>query len=113
VVVVEDSEDIRELLVELLKASGHEVAAADNGPAGLETILEFGPEVAFVDIGLPGFDGFELARRARASGCTARLVAVTGYGQADDKRRAADSGFDEHLTKPVMDTDLQRAMAAI
>lgn len=113
VVVVEDSEDIRELLVELLKANGHEVAAAENGPEGLEQILTFEPQVAFVDIGLPGFDGFELARRARASGCKARLVAVTGYGQADDKRRATDSGFDEHLTKPVMDTDIQRALQAV
>lgn len=112
VVVVEDSEDIRELLVQLLQTSGHDVLAAENGPEGLEKILAFAPEVAFVDIGLPGFDGFELARRARASGCKARLIAVTGYGQAEDKRRAADSGFDEHMTKPVLDTDIQRAMLA-
>jgi signal transduction histidine kinase/CheY-like chemotaxis protein len=112
VVVVEDSEDIRELLVQLLETGGHQVLAAENGPDGLEKILAFVPEVAFVDIGLPGFDGFELARRARASGCRARLIAVTGYGQAEDKRRATDSGFDEHLTKPVLDTDIERAMLA-
>ncbi|HEY6555905.1 MAG TPA: hybrid sensor histidine kinase/response regulator [Polyangiaceae bacterium] len=112
VVVVEDSEDIRDLLVQLLQTSGHDVLAAENGPEGLEKILTFAPEVAFVDIGLPGFDGFELARRARASGCKARLIAVTGYGQAEDKQRAADSGFDEHMTKPVLNTDIERAMLA-
>lgn len=63
-----------------------------------------------MDLGLPGFDGLELARRARAGGSTARLVAVTGYGQPEDRRHAVDAGFDDHLTKPVAEADLQRAM---
>jgi signal transduction histidine kinase len=110
VVVVEDSADIRELLVDMLAEDGHDVSCADDGPHGLEEILRVTPDVAFVDVGLPGFDGFELARRARASGSTARLVAVTGYGQPEDRRHAFDAGFDDHLTKPVGESDLQRAM---
>ncbi len=110
VVVVEDSDDIRDLIAELLKRAGHEVACADDGPRGLETILKFGPDIAFVDLGLPGFDGLELARRARASGSTSRLVAVTGYGQAEDRKHAAEAGFDDHLTKPVIDDDLSEAI---
>jgi CheY-like chemotaxis protein len=110
VVVVEDNPDIRDLLVELLRESGHEVACAEDGPRGLEQLLSFVPQIAFVDIGLPGFDGFELARRARACGCTARLVAVTGYAEAEDKRRAKESGFNQHLTKPVQAAEIQRAL---
>ncbi len=110
VVVVEDSEDIRDLLAELLKQAGHEVACAEDGPRGLQTILAFVPDIAFVDLGLPGFDGLELARRARASGSTSRLVAVTGYGQAEDRKHAADAGFDDHLTKPVVNVDLRQAI---
>jgi CheY-like chemotaxis protein len=109
-VVVEDSADIRDLLAELLKQAGHEVACADDGPRGLQTILAFVPDIAFVDLGLPGFDGLELARRARASGSTSRLVAVTGYGQAEDRKHAADAGFDDHLTKPVVDVELSQAI---
>jgi CheY-like chemotaxis protein len=68
------------------------------------------PDVAFIDLGLPGFDGLELARRVRASGLRTTLVAVTGYGQPEDRAHALDAGFDEHLTKPVVDADLRRVM---
>jgi signal transduction histidine kinase/CheY-like chemotaxis protein len=101
VVIVEDIEDVREMLVDALRNEGHEVAAASDGPAGAALIVDSGPDVAFVDIGLPGFDGHELARRVRARGVTCRLVALTGYGRAEDKRRARDAGFDAHLSKPV------------
>jgi CheY-like chemotaxis protein len=111
IVLVEDNADIRELFAELLERSGHEVCVADDGPKGLEQVLRFVPDVAFVDVGLPGFDGFELARRVRANGSRVRLVALTGYGQAEDKRRAAEAGFDEHLVKPVLDDDIVRAIA--
>ncbi len=110
VVVVEDSEDIRDLLAELLKQAGHQVECAEDGPQGLQTILAFMPDIAFVDLGLPGFDGLEVARRARASGSTSRLVAVTGYGQAEDRKHATEAGFDDHLTKPVVSVDLSRAI---
>jgi len=110
IVVVEDSSDIRELLVAILELAGHAVSSAEDGPRGLDAILTSTPDIAFVDLGLPGFDGFELARRARAQGSTARLVAVTGYGQYEDRQHAAAAGFDDHLTKPVVAEDLQRAM---
>jgi CheY-like chemotaxis protein len=110
VVVIEDNADIRELLADLLSLGGHRVACAEDGPGGLEKILQLSPDVAFVDLGIPGFDGFELARRARASGSTAWLVALTGYGQPEDKRRASEAGFDEHLTKPVVESDVRRAL---
>jgi len=113
VVVVEDSEDIRELLVELLESFGHEVKCADAGPAGLETILATTPDVAFVDIGLPEMDGFEVARRVRAAASTVRLVAMTGYGQLEDRQKAAAAGFDDHLTKPVGGDAIVRAIAAV
>jgi CheY-like chemotaxis protein len=92
VVVIEDNADIRESLAELLSYGGHHVSCAEDGPAGLEKILEISPDVVFVDLGLPGFDGLELARRARASGCAAWLVALTGYGQPEDKQRSAAQG---------------------
>ncbi len=113
VVVVEDSGDIRDLFTELLEQGGHDVACAKDGPEGLDKILTLAPDIAFVDVGLPGFDGFELARRARGSGSTTRLVAVTGYGQPEDRRQAASAGFDEHLTKPVDRVDVVRAMARL
>jgi CheY-like chemotaxis protein len=113
VVVVEDSDDNREMLTELLKLAGHEVCEAETGPQGLECILSCAPDTAFVDIGLPGFDGLELARRARAQGSNARLIALTGYGQSQDRKEALAAGFDEHLRKPVMNIDLQRAMVAV
>lgn len=110
VVVVEDNEDIRELFVQSLADTGHSVTCAADGPSGLEALLAFGPDVAFVDVGLPGFDGYEVARRARAAGSRSRLVALTGYGQSEDKQRAVDAGFDEHLVKPVLDDDLRRSL---
>jgi two-component system, sensor histidine kinase len=108
ILLVEDSEDIRELFTEIM--SGHDVACAEEGPEGLDKILTWGPDVAFVDIGLPGFDGFEVARRARERGFTGRLVALTGYGQAADRRRALQAGFDDHLIKPVLGADIERAL---
>jgi CheY-like chemotaxis protein len=110
VVVVEDNQDIRELFVQSLATTGHSVACAADGPSGLEALLAFGPDVAFVDVGLPGFDGYEVARRARAAGSRSRLVALTGYGQSTDKQRAVEAGFDEHLVKPVLDDDLRRSL---
>jgi len=112
-VIVEDSDDIRWMLEALLEHLGHEVFTAKNGPEGVTQILEVHPNLAFVDIGLPGFDGYEVARRVRAKlGAEVRLVAVTGYGQAADKRRALEAGFDAHLTKPVDVQQIQAVFAA-
>jgi signal transduction histidine kinase len=101
--VIEDNVDSAETLKTLLSLQGHDVHIAHDGPTGVERALEVRPEVALVDIGLPGFDGFEVARRLRAApgGDAIRLVALTGYGQPEDRRAAGAAGFDHFLVKPV------------
>jgi CheY-like chemotaxis protein len=102
VLVVEDNDDAREMLATLLRMQGHEVFEAADGEAGLEAALGLRPDIAFIDAGLPGLDGFEVARRLRAAdGVRPFLVALTGYAQAEDRRRAHEAGFDVHLAKPV------------
>ncbi|HET9681989.1 MAG TPA: ATP-binding protein, partial [Candidatus Limnocylindrales bacterium] len=102
VLVVEDSDDAREMLRYLLERAGHEVYGAADGATGLERALSLGPDVAVVDVGLPGLDGYELARRIRASGRSEMyLVAVTGYGQSEARQRGLEAGFDAYLTKPI------------
>jgi signal transduction histidine kinase/ActR/RegA family two-component response regulator len=102
ILVVEDNTDAREMLRHLLNLAGHEVHEAADGPGGLEASLRLRPDIALVDVGLPGFDGYELARRVRGSaGPSIYLVALTGYGQPDDRRLAMEAGFDAHLVKPV------------
>jgi CheY-like chemotaxis protein len=87
----------------LLSLEGHEVRMAGSGPEAIDIVQQFRPHVAFLDIGLPGMSGYELATRLRADPNLAglALVAVTGWGQAEDRRRSKEAGFDEHLTKPV------------
>jgi CheY-like chemotaxis protein len=103
ILVVEDNEDGRESLRELLEIWGHEVSVAGNGPEGVEMAFSIRPEVALVDIGLPGLDGNEVARRIRSllGGDEISLIAMTGYGQPEDRRRALQAGFDRYLVKPV------------
>ena len=102
VLIVEDSADNRESLAELLEAMGHDIAIAADGESGIQQALDYHPEVALIDIGLPGLDGFEVARRIRAAvGPEMFLVALTGYGQPEDRARALAAGFDAHLTKPM------------
>jgi signal transduction histidine kinase/CheY-like chemotaxis protein len=101
IVLVEDGEDVRSMLQELLEVEGHTVFTAADGPRGVERILEVEPDLAFVDIGLPGFDGYEVARRVRANGSRALLIALTGYGQDADRVHATAAGFNRHLTKPI------------
>lgn len=111
IVLVEDSLDIRESFRTLLEQSGHEVNVAEDGIRGLREILARKPALAVVDLGLPGMDGYEVARQVRAAlGTSIRLIALSGYGQPEDKRRALEAGFDTHLTKPV---DLRSFMAAL
>jgi signal transduction histidine kinase/CheY-like chemotaxis protein len=102
VVVIEDNDDARELLQEYLERIGHDVSAAANGTDGMTMLLDQKPDVALVDVGLPGLDGYEVARRVRAE-ATYRpyLVALTGYGGADAESLALSAGFDRHLVKPV------------
>jgi CheY-like chemotaxis protein len=95
-----------------LRQLGHKVEAAEDGTKGLEQLLASPPEVALVDIGLPGMNGYEIARRAREQlGDRVYLVALTGYGQSEDKEKALEAGFDVHLTKPADFVDLQNVLA--
>lgn len=87
-----------------LERERHQVYLASDGPTGVEVAVATRPEVVPIDVGLPGFDGLEVARRIRAAGWgnSMRLVALTGYGRADDRRDAVDAGSDLHVTRPVM-----------
>ncbi len=102
VLVVEDNEDAAESFRLLLELHGHQVRVARDGLEGLRAFEEFSPEVAFLDLGLPGIDGFGVAERIRAiAGKHPVLVAISGYGRDEDKQRAFAAGFDLHMTKPV------------
>jgi PAS domain S-box-containing protein len=103
VLVVDDNVDGAETLAEMLAFSGHDTRSAFSGSEALDSAAGFDPEVLFVDIGLPDMTGYEVARRLRADPRHANvlLVAVTGWGSEEDRRRSKDAGFDAHLTKPV------------
>jgi signal transduction histidine kinase len=102
ILIIEDNQDGREMLRAVLTMAGHDVHAREDGPSGLAAVAEVAPHLVLIDIGLPGMEGYEVARRIRASngGKSMRLVAITGYGQPEDRRRSFDAGFDAHLTKP-------------
>jgi two-component system, chemotaxis family, CheB/CheR fusion protein len=111
VVIVEDNPDSRETLQHLLELSGYRVIAAASGREGLMAIKSERPEIAIIDIGLPGMNGYEVARELRADGAAkSYLVALTGYGQPSDRREALAAGFDEHLVKPLQPEQLARML---
>jgi len=111
ILIVEDNADARETLRRLLELQGHRVRVAAEGTSALETLRTAPPEVALVDIGLPGIDGYEIARRVRAGGGPRiLLIALTGYGLTEDRRRTAEAGFDLHLVKPVDYEKLNEAL---
>ena len=103
VLVVDDNADAAQTLAMLLEVSGHDVRMANDGPTALEIALDFRPSVVLLDIGLPGIDGFEVAKRLRQKPGlgSVLLVAMTGYGQVADKQRSQGAGFDHHLVKPA------------
>ncbi|MFZ6655441.1 ATP-binding protein [Undibacterium sp. TJN19] len=103
ILIVDDNEDAANVLQDLLEIQGHRVKVVLNGLAALQLAPAFKPDVCLLDIGLPGMDGYELAVRLRQlpGGKALRLFAVTGYGQSEDRRRAAEHGFDEHFVKPL------------
>lgn len=103
VLVVDDNRDGAESLAMLLAISGHDARTAHNGPGGLRAAYDFAPEVVFLDIGLPDMSGYEVAEKLRSTPPRVRpyLIALTGWGSDDDKRRAQAAGFDHHMTKPV------------
>ena len=111
ILVVEDEKDVREMLKFVLESEGHEVSIADSGVEGLARFGSFRPDVVLVDIGLPGMDGYEVARQARSlpDGKRIRLIALSGYGQDKDREKAREAGFDLHVTKPVVYEQLAQA----
>ena len=113
IVVVDDNDDARELVADILASAGHEVASRRDGPSGLELILELRPDAALIDIGLPGMTGLDVVRalRSGAPHSTTRLVAFTGYCGADSMARATAAGFDDHLVKPATMEAMLRCLA--
>jgi CheY-like chemotaxis protein len=102
VLVVDDNRDSAESLARLLELMGHQTAIAYDGPSAVDSAEAFRPEV-LLDVGLPGLDGYEVVRRIRAHswGKDMTLIAATGWGQAEDRRRSREAGFDHHMVKPV------------
>ena len=112
VLVIEDNADARDMLRMALELDGHRVETAADGTSGVERALRTTPEVVIIDLGLPGLDGYAVARRLRAAlGDRVTLVALTGYGQREDRRRTSEAGFDAHLVKPVEPDVLSRTLA--
>ena len=101
VLIVDDNVDAALTLAEALRAYGHTVTVVHDGPAALQRVDDFRPDVALVDIGLPVMSGYEVARRLRACRIDVKLIAVTGYGQEADRRRSEEAGFAQHMVKPV------------
>jgi signal transduction histidine kinase/ActR/RegA family two-component response regulator len=114
VLLVDDNEAAAQSLCKLLEHNGRMVTLAYDGPEGLERATETKPDVVLLDIGLPTMDGYEVARRLRSRyGDDITLVALTGYGQTEDRTKAHEAGFDEHLVKPVSITDVERVIAEL
>jgi CheY-like chemotaxis protein len=115
VLVVDDNEDAAESLALLLGLAGHEARVAHNGPDALRLVESEPPELVFLDLGMPGMDGFEVARRLREvpgrDGLL--LVALTGWGTKEDRRRTTEAGFDRHLVKPVDPKALEELLAEL
>ena len=110
IVIIEDDTDGREALRMQLLIAGHEVHEAKDGKSGIEIVLRVRPDIVLLDIGLPGLDGYEVARTLKGGHDCPRLVAVTGYGRSEDRARAMTAGFDAHLTKPVELAELHRML---
>jgi signal transduction histidine kinase len=111
ILLVDDDDNVRKALRRILELDGHRVEVARDGPEGVELARATAPEVAFIDIKLPGIDGHEVARRIRAAlGSRVVLVAVTGYGGERERQRSRKAGFDAHLVKPVSYEDLARVL---
>lgn len=113
ILIVEDNADAAESLALLLRLRGHETRTAGDGLEGLTLAEMFRPDIAFVDIGLPGLDGHEVARqmRKRSSLRATVLVALTGYSGPEDRSRSQAAGFDRHVVKPIDLVELDRLLA--
>ena len=114
IVLVEDNRGIRDIVQCVLQHDGHQVTAAADGLEGLATIVDQRPDVALVDLGLPGMDGLQLARRVRERmGRDIYLIVLTGYVRPEDQQAAKDAGFDDYLVKPVDRDDLIQALSRV
>jgi len=115
ILIIEDNDDARQMLRATLALGGHEVSEAHDGRSGIAAAIKARPHAVLIDIGLPDIDGYEVARRLRSSTLDGKvgLIAVTGYGQPEDERRALEAGFDAHLTKPVEPERLEELIAAL
>jgi CheY-like chemotaxis protein len=113
--VVDDQCDAAQSIATLLRMSGNDVQTAHDGPSALQTAAVLRPDVVLLDIGLPGMDGYEVARRMRASPALngTILIALTGWGQDEDRRRSQESGIDYHLVKPVDLTALEQLLSSL
>ena len=111
ILLIEDNEDARQSLAQVLSLDGHRIHEAPDGASGVEAATRLEPDIALIDIGLPRMDGYEVARTIRArTGRRMTLVALTGYGQPEDEQRAREAGFDAHLVKPA---DIEKLRAVI
>ncbi|HEX3696134.1 MAG TPA: response regulator [Polyangia bacterium] len=112
ILIVEDSEDVREVLQELLQMEGHQVDTAMDGTAALEMAPRFDPNIVLIDIGLPGISGYDVARGLRAQfGETVTLIALTGFDSPEDRQRIVEARFNAHLVKPIEPGALERLIA--
>ena len=114
ILVVDDYPSVAETLMKVLRLGGHDVKIARDGPSAVEEVSNDRPEIVLLDIGLPGMDGYEVAQRMRdIPGMEETvLIALTGYGQDEDRRRSTEAGFDYHVTKPVDASALFRLLAS-
>ena len=114
VMVVDDNHEAAKILAIALDMFGAEAKVCHDGPAALALVETFNPQLIFLDIGMPGMDGHEVARRIRAMPRfkTVRIVGLSGWGQEEVRRRSAEAGFDEHLVKPIDISGLQRLLAS-
>jgi CheY-like chemotaxis protein len=115
VLIVDDNRDSAETLGLMVELWGHQVRTAHDGPAALEMALADSPEIVLLDIGLPGMNGYEVARRMRGLDGLAgvKLVALTGYGGEADRQRSREAGFDRHLVKPVDPGTLEELLSGL
>jgi PAS domain S-box-containing protein len=112
IVIADDNPDALASLAMLLRLSGHDVTVASDAASALSSVAQVQPDLALLDIGLPGMDGYEVARRLRQGGCTVPLAAVTGYGTPEDRERSREAGFDHHIVKPIDPATLERLLAS-
>ena len=114
VLVVDDNVDAAKLMAMLVKAAGHDTQTAHDGPTAVQAALDYRPDVMLLDIGLPKMNGYEVAKRIRKEPVLEHvvLVAMTGYGQEDDRKRSLEAGFNHHLVKPGDFKDVRAILAA-